>query len=99
MDGDGQHPPALVEELVGHWLDDGYDVVYTAKAHRESEPWLRRFRGPHQDCYPMSRRNARKPRQLGISRIFPSLQQAPRLWCWFGLFCVRVQRFGFICNA
>jgi polyisoprenyl-phosphate glycosyltransferase len=40
---DGQHPPALVEELVGHWLDDGYDVVYTAKAHRESEPWLRRF--------------------------------------------------------
>jgi glycosyltransferase involved in cell wall biosynthesis len=42
MDGDGQHPPALVDKLVGHWLDDGYDVVYTAKAHRESEPWLRR---------------------------------------------------------
>ena len=43
MDGDGQHPPTLVETLVGHWLDDGYDVVYTAKAHRENEPWLRRF--------------------------------------------------------
>ena len=43
MDGDGQHPPALVETLVAHWLDDGYDVVYTAKAHRESEPWLRRL--------------------------------------------------------
>jgi len=43
MDGDGQHPPSLVEQLVGHWLDDGYDVVYTAKAHREREPWLRRF--------------------------------------------------------
>ncbi len=43
MDGDGQHPPALVERLVGHWLDEGYDVVYTAKAHREREPWLRRF--------------------------------------------------------
>jgi glycosyltransferase involved in cell wall biosynthesis len=43
MDGDGQHPPALVERLVGHWLDDDYDVVYTAKAHREREPWLRRF--------------------------------------------------------
>jgi glycosyltransferase involved in cell wall biosynthesis len=43
MDGDGQHPPTLVETLVGHWLDDGYDVVYTAKAHRQSEPWLRRF--------------------------------------------------------
>jgi polyisoprenyl-phosphate glycosyltransferase len=43
MDGDGQHPPALVERLVGYWLDDGYDVVYTAKAHRENEPWLRRL--------------------------------------------------------
>jgi polyisoprenyl-phosphate glycosyltransferase len=42
MDGDGQHPPALVETLVGYWLDQGYDVVYTAKAHRENEPWLRR---------------------------------------------------------
>src|SRR5882724_871985 len=35
MDGDGQHPPALVETLVRHWQEDGYDVVYTAKAHRE----------------------------------------------------------------
>lgn len=43
MDGDGQHPPSLVNTLVGHWLDDGYDVVYTAKAHRENEPWLRRL--------------------------------------------------------
>ena len=43
MDGDGQHPPSLVERLVGHWLDDGYDVIYTAKAHRENEPALRRF--------------------------------------------------------
>src|SRR5215468_2286838 len=43
MDGDGQHPPALVEKLVAYWLDEGYDVVYTAKAHRASEPWLRRF--------------------------------------------------------
>jgi glycosyltransferase involved in cell wall biosynthesis len=43
MDGDGQHPPALIEKLVAHWLDDGYDVVYTAKAHREREPRLRRI--------------------------------------------------------
>jgi polyisoprenyl-phosphate glycosyltransferase len=43
MDGDGQHPPALIDKLVGHWLDDGYDVVYTAKAHRENEPWVRRL--------------------------------------------------------
>src|SRR5262245_8444690 len=43
MDGDGQHPPQLIETLVGHWLDDGYDVVYTAKRHRESEPVMRRL--------------------------------------------------------
>jgi polyisoprenyl-phosphate glycosyltransferase len=42
MDGDGQHPPDLVDTLVARWLDDGYDVVYTAKAHRENESWLRR---------------------------------------------------------
>src|SRR5256714_279939 len=42
MDGDGQHPPTLVETLVGHWIDGGYDVVYAAKANRENEPWLRR---------------------------------------------------------
>jgi glycosyltransferase involved in cell wall biosynthesis len=45
MDGDGQHPPSLVDTLVGHWLDDGYDVVFTAKAHRENEPLLRRLMG------------------------------------------------------
>ena len=43
MDGDGQHPPALIPALAGHWLDDGYDVVYTAKAHRENESALRRL--------------------------------------------------------
>jgi glycosyltransferase involved in cell wall biosynthesis len=42
MDGDGQHPPALVERLVSHWIDDGFDVVYTAKANRDNESWLRR---------------------------------------------------------
>ena len=42
MDGDGQHPPILVEKLVAHWIDDGYDVVYTAKAHRDNESFLRR---------------------------------------------------------
>ncbi len=42
IDGDGQHPPALIERLVRHWLDDGYDVVYTAKAHRANESATRR---------------------------------------------------------
>src|SRR4030081_184492 len=43
MDGDGQHPPDLVEQLVGHWIDGGFDVVYTAKAHRDNESFLRRL--------------------------------------------------------
>jgi polyisoprenyl-phosphate glycosyltransferase len=42
MDGDGQHPPALIETLVGHWLDDDYDVIYTAKASRTNESFARR---------------------------------------------------------
>ncbi|MSP32265.1 MAG: glycosyltransferase [Pseudolabrys sp.] len=42
MDGDGQHSPNLIETLVARWLDEDYDVVYTAKAHRENEPFLRR---------------------------------------------------------
>jgi glycosyltransferase involved in cell wall biosynthesis len=43
MDGDGQHPPDLIEKLVKYWIDDGYDVVYTAKAHRDQESLLRRI--------------------------------------------------------
>jgi polyisoprenyl-phosphate glycosyltransferase len=42
IDGDGQHPTALIDTLVGHWLDAGYDVVYTAKAHRANESVARR---------------------------------------------------------
>ena len=43
MDGDGQHPPDLVDTLVRYWLEENYDVVYTAKAHRASEPVTRRL--------------------------------------------------------
>ena len=43
MDGDGQHPPALIPTLVGHWLDNNNDVVFTAKAHRTNETRLHRF--------------------------------------------------------
>ena len=43
MDGDGQHPPDIIEKLVGHWIDGGYDVVYTAKAHRDNESFVRRL--------------------------------------------------------
>ncbi len=43
IDGDGQHPPSLIETLVDHWLDGGYDVVFTAKAHRSNESVTRRI--------------------------------------------------------
>jgi glycosyltransferase involved in cell wall biosynthesis len=43
MDGDGQHPPDIVEKLVAHWVEGGNDVVYTAKAHRDNESLLRRL--------------------------------------------------------
>ena len=43
MDGDGQHPPELADRLVGHWRDEGYDVVYTAKATRAGESASRRL--------------------------------------------------------
>jgi len=43
IDGDGQHPPDLIERLVGHWLDDDCDVIYTAKAHRANESIVRRL--------------------------------------------------------
>ena len=43
IDGDGQHPTRLIETLVCRWLDGGYDVVYTAKAHRANESLARRL--------------------------------------------------------
>lgn len=43
IDGDGQHPPTLIETFVGHWLDGGYDAVYTAKANRANEAATRRI--------------------------------------------------------
>ncbi len=43
MDADGQHPPDMIETLVGHWLDGGHDVVYTAKAHRANESLVMRI--------------------------------------------------------
>jgi polyisoprenyl-phosphate glycosyltransferase len=43
IDGDGQHPTSLIETLVGHWLDEDWDVVYTAKANRANESLIRRL--------------------------------------------------------
>jgi glycosyltransferase involved in cell wall biosynthesis len=43
IDGDGQHPPELADRLVELWREQGYDVAYTAKAHRANESATRRF--------------------------------------------------------
>ncbi len=43
MDGDGQHPPEMIETFVGLWKDQGYDVAYAVKADRSDEPTSRRL--------------------------------------------------------
>ena len=102
MDGDGQHPPGLIETLVARWLDDGYDVVYTAKANRENEPWLRRA-GVHW-FYALVNLGARQkiPEDAGDFRLLSpraadALRQMPErnrffkgLSSWIGFRQVRV---------
>ena len=102
MDGDGQHPPSLIETLVSRWLDDGYDVVYTAKAHRETEPWMRRV-GVHW-FYTLINWGARQkiPEDAGDFRLLSpraaaALKQMPErnrffkgLSSWIGFRQVRV---------
>jgi glycosyltransferase involved in cell wall biosynthesis len=102
MDGDGQHPPDLVDTLVARWLDDGYDVVYTAKAHRENESWLRRT-GVHW-FYALVNLGARQkiPEDAGDFRLLSpraaaALRQMPErnrffkgLATWIGFKQVRV---------
>ncbi len=102
MDGDGQHPPDLIDDLVSRWLDEGYDVVYTAKAHRENEPWLRRL-GVH-TFYSLVNWGARQkiPEDAGDFRLLSpraaaALRQMPErnrffkgLSSWIGFRQVRV---------
>ncbi len=80
MDGDGQHSPDLIEKLVARWLDDGYDVVYTAKAHRSRESWLRRA-GVH-GFYTLVNWGARQkiPEDAGDFRLL-STRAATALQC------------------
>jgi glycosyltransferase involved in cell wall biosynthesis len=102
MDGDGQHPPTLVETLVGYWLDQGYDVVYTAKANRENEPRL--FRLAVKAFYMLINWGARQkiPEDAGDFRLLSpraaaALKQLPErnrffkgLASWIGFRQVRV---------
>ncbi|WP_127089895.1 glycosyltransferase family 2 protein [Aquabacter cavernae] len=43
MDGDGQHPPEMIDTFVGLWKDQGIDVAYAVKADRSEEPTARRL--------------------------------------------------------
>jgi glycosyltransferase involved in cell wall biosynthesis len=102
MDGDGQHPPDLVERLVHHWIDDGYDVVYTAKAHRDNESFLRRL--AVQGFYALINWGARQkiPEDAGDFRLLSpraaaALRQLPErnrffkgLASWIGFRQIRV---------
>src|SRR6202165_2702957 len=102
MDGDGQHPPDLIEKLVGHWIDGGYDVVYTAKAHRDNESLLRRL-GVHR-FYALINWGARQkiPEDAGDFRLLSpraaaALRQLPErnrffkgLASWIGFRQIRV---------
>lgn len=42
MDGDLQHPPELIPELVARWRE-GYEVVYAIREDREGEPFVKRL--------------------------------------------------------
>src|SRR5712671_1775015 len=102
MDGDGQHPPQLVEQLVGHWIEGGFDVVYTAKAHRDNESWLRRMAG--RGFYALINWGARQkiPEDAGDFRLLSpraaaALRQLPErnrffkgLASWIGFRQIRV---------
>jgi len=102
MDGDGQHPPSLIPTLVGHWLDGGNDVIFTAKANRAHEPRLRRT-GVHM-FYRLINFSARQPIpedagdfRLLSPRAAEALRQLPErnrffkgLASWIGFKQVRV---------
>lgn len=43
MDGDLQHPPELLPEMVRLWKEEGYDVVEGIKEERERESWSKKI--------------------------------------------------------
>lgn len=42
MDGDMQHPPALIPEMIQRWKE-GYDIVYTVREESEGASFFKRF--------------------------------------------------------
>lgn len=43
MDGDLQHPPEYIPEMIRLWREEGYDVVEGVKAHRGKESFLSKW--------------------------------------------------------
>lgn len=43
MDGDLQHPPELIPEMVRSWRDEGYDIVECVKESRGKEPAFKKM--------------------------------------------------------
>jgi len=41
MDGDGQHPPAVIEQFLKQWTR-GFDVVFASRTSRFTDPMMRR---------------------------------------------------------
>ncbi len=41
LDGDGQHPPALIPAMLERWRE-GADMVYAVRANRRDESWMKR---------------------------------------------------------
>ncbi|MBO9599993.1 MAG: glycosyltransferase family 2 protein, partial [Cohnella sp.] len=42
MDGDLQHPPELISEMIRSWRDEGYDIVECVKESRGEEPLFKK---------------------------------------------------------
>jgi glycosyltransferase involved in cell wall biosynthesis len=69
IDADLQDPPELIPDLVAPWQEDGFEVVYALRVHREGESWLRR--GTASLFYRLIRRVSRVdiPRNTGDFRL------------------------------
>jgi len=42
LDADGEHPPALIPQMLQLWLD-GFDIVFTKRLVSDSLPWHKRY--------------------------------------------------------
>jgi polyisoprenyl-phosphate glycosyltransferase len=43
LDIDLQDPPSLIAEMVKHWREDGFDVVFTTRTKRQGEPIIKKI--------------------------------------------------------